>query len=515
MAKSRLDNTINGSKIGVIYQFVYSFAYFIVRTVFIKTLGNTYLGINGLFSDILTLLSLAELGFGTSIMYFMYKPFAENDEKTTAVLLHFYGKAYKTIGIIIAIIGVSLTPFLDYIISDMPDIPELKIIYLLYLLNTVLSYFWIHKRSMLIADQKIYISYFIQLFAISIQYVLQIVVLIVFRNFLLYLGIQVICTFLNNYWVSRYVDKHYPYTKMHKEEKIPKEMLHTIIIKIKAMFASKVSSAIVSSTDNILISKFVSTMVLGLYSNYLIFVNLIRQVVGKIFEALTGSLGNLLVIENDEKAYDVFNKMFFANFGIVSFCVAGIYVLIDPFIRLWIGEDYLLPISVEAIICINLYMRLIRNTAITYCDTLGIFEKMQSKCIAEAVLNIVISLVLLLPMNMGIFGVLLGTFFSNLLTNFWYEPWVLFKDVFKKSQGKYYGTFAFYFGYSILISAVLRKIINLIELDNVMISFVVKLILFVVLYVFSFLILFGKTNNFKYYKAAIVRGLSSKKRNDY
>lgn len=505
MAKSRLDNTIEGSKIGLIYQFVYSFAYFIVRTVFIKTLGNTYLGINGLFSDILTLLSLAELGFGTSIMYFMYKPFAENDEKTTTILLRFYGKAYKIIGIVIAIIGVSLTPFLNFIISDIPDIPELKIIYLLYLLNTVLSYFWSYKRSMLIADQKIYISYIIQLVAISLQYALQIVALIVFRNFLLYLSIQVFCTFLNNFWTSKYVDKHYPYTKMYKDKKIPRETLCTIAVKIRAMFASKVSSAIVSSTDNILISKFVSTMVLGLYSNYLIFINLIRQIVGKIFEALTGSLGNLLAKEDGEKAYDIFNKMFFANFGIVSFCVAGIYVLIDPFIQLWIGQDYLLPSSVEVIICINLYLRLIRNTALTYCDTLGIFEKMQKKCIAEALLNIVISLFLLLPMKMGIFGVLLGTFFSNLLTNFWYEPWVLFKDVFKKSQRKYYLTFFLYFGYSIVVSVALRKFINLIKWDNLMGAFITKLVLFLALYVISFWAVFGRTKNYQYYKAVVLK----------
>jgi len=237
----------------------------------------------------------------------------------------------------------------------------------------------------------------------------------------------------------------------------------------------------------------------------LIFVNLIRQIVGKIFEALTGSLGNLLAKEDGEKAYDIFNKMFFANFGIVSFCVVGIYVLIDPFIRLWIGPDYLLPTSVEAIICINLYLRLIRNTALTYCDTLGIFEKMQKKCIAEALLNIVISLFLLLPMKMGIFGVLLGTFFSNLLTNFWYEPWVLFKDVFKKSQGKYYLTFFLYFGYSMVVSVALRKFINLIEWDNLMGAFIIKLVLFLALYTISFWIVFGRTKNYQYYKAVVLK----------
>ena len=223
MAGSRTHNMIKSSTFGLIYQMIYSFMYFAVRTVFIYELGKTYLGLNGLFSDILTLLSLAELGFGTATVYFMYKPYAEQDERAVAALLTLYGKVYKVIGIAITVIGVALTPFLNFVISDMPDIPEIGVIYILYLLNTTLSYFWIYKKSILMVDQKMHISYAIQSLFITLQYIVQIIVLVVLKNYLLYLLIQVLCTVLSNMVISIYVERKYTFLKEYKKEKNSKE----------------------------------------------------------------------------------------------------------------------------------------------------------------------------------------------------------------------------------------------------------------------------------------------------
>lgn len=500
MAKSRVVNSIKGSVFGLLYQIGYSFLYFIVRTVFIKELGKTYLGLNGLFSDILTLLSLAELGFGTAIVYFMYKPFAKNDYRMVSALLSLYGKVYKVIGTIITVVGLCLTPFLDYIITGMPEIPEIRLIYLLFLFNTSLSYFWVYKRSMLIVDQKIHISYVIQLVTICTQYILQVIILILMKNFVAYLVVQVLCTLVCNIVTSKYVDKHYKYLKKNKDEKLPKDVINTIIVNIKAMFTSKLSSAVVTSTDNLLISTFVSTISLGLYSNYLIFVNLIRQLTSKVFEAVTGSLGNMLAKESEEKAYEVYMKMLFANFAIVSFCTTCLFALIEPLIKIWIGSDFLLPMNVQIIICINLYMRLIRNTSLTYCDTYGLFKELKVKCIMEAVLNIIFSLLFILPFKWGIFGVLVGTFASNLCTNFWYEPYVLFKLKFKMSQISYYKAFFSYLVYTVVIGTLMYYITSVGFNLNLFLEFILKGFLCVFAYAISFYICFGRTDSFVYYK---------------
>ena len=271
MESSRTSKSIRNTIVALCEQGVYNIMSFLCRTVFIYTLGKTYLGFSGLFSDILTLLSLAELGVGTAILYSMYKPAATGDHRRVAALLNLYKKVYNTIGILITIIGLCLTPFWGFLISDIPDMPEIPIIYLLYLLNTTASYFFVYKKSILITDQKSYISSLIYISTTTAQNILQIVFLLLTHNFIVYLIIQVVCTMANNIAISIYVDRHYSYLKEYKNEQLDKESKVAIYNNVKAMFVSKLSSAVVTSTDNLLISKFVSTIVLGLYSNYTLF----------------------------------------------------------------------------------------------------------------------------------------------------------------------------------------------------------------------------------------------------
>ena len=498
MGESRTKNSIRNSAVALIEHAVYTIMSFACRTVFIMTLGKTYLGFSGLFSDILSLLSLTEMGVGTAIVYSMYKPVAEKNYVKIAALLNLYKKFYHLIGLFIAVVGACLAPFLDFFISDIPDMPEIPLIYLLYLLNTVLSYFFIYKKSILITEQKSYISSFIFIITTIFQNGLQMIFLLLTNNFIIYLIIQAIANLCNNVAVSMYVDKHYKYLREYKSAQLNAEEKKTIFENVKSMFINKVSSAVVTSTDNILISKFVSTVVLGFYSNYTLFTNLFRTILSKVFEALTGSVGNLVAVESSQRIYDSFRKIWFVNFWLASFSCVALLTLINPFISLWVGDDYLLDMQVVVMICLNLYMRLIRNTFITFNDTCGIFKQMRIKSLAEAIINLIVSVLFVGPFKMGIFGVLLGTFISNLCTNFWYEPYLLFRNIFKKPYRIYFTLFFEYLLLSV-ISAIFTTWIffSAICVDGWP-GFFIKLVVTCCLINLFYIIIFRNTKEFEY-----------------
>lgn len=510
MKENRTQKSIKNASFALLEQGAVSLMSFICRTVFIYTLGKTYLGFSGLFSDIFSLLSLAELGIGTAIIYSMYKPMAENDYRLVSALLNLYKRFYLIIGGIITATGLCLTPFLSFFITDIPKIPELPVIYVLYLLNTTSSYFFIYKKSVLITDQKNYIASLIYIAVTIIQNIMQIVFLLTTRNFIIYLIIQVVATYCNNIAVSVYVNKYYTELKQYKHERIDAELKKSIYNNVRAMFLSKVSSAIVTSTDNLLISKFVSTVILGMYSNYTLFTSLLRTIFTKIFEGITGGMGNLIALESSENIYKAFRKIWFINFWLVSFCSVCLYTLINPFIELWIGRDYLLESQVVFIICLNFYMRFIRNTFLMMTDTFGLFQEMKIKCIAEAIINLVASLLLVKVFSLGIYGVLLGTFISNIMTNFWYEPYVIFKVKFNMPMRRYFVEIGKYFVATALSMIIMKIIWIKISIFGGWFSFCIGLLLCVIVINTLYALLFYKTEEYSFLKHIIMIRLLKK-----
>ncbi len=510
--KSRTFKSMRNTSLAVVSQIINSALCFITRTIFIYALGNEYLGFNGLFSDILTILSLAELGVGTAVLYSMYKPAAEKDRKKMSALLNFYRHIYMIIGIFITASGLCLIPFLNFFISDINYSKEVPIIYILYLFNTSCSYFFIYKKSILIVEQNYYIISIIEIIATLFQNTFQIIVLLIFKNFLIYLGVQIAGTLINNICISIYIDKKYKYLKENKKEKLDKKTIGVIFKNIMAMFFSKISSAVVTSTDNILISKFVSTILLGLYSNYTMFVSVIRLIFGKTFEAISGSVGNLIVTESKEKSFENYHKIWFLNFWLIGFCSISLFILINSFIELWIGQGYVLNITIVFFICLNLYMRLIRNTSLTFIESYGLFTSIKWKCIAEAVINLIASLFYLKILNLGIIGVLLGTFSSNILTNFWYEPYVIYKKEFKRSLNDYFIKFIKYITAVFITGITIYKICDFITINNLYSKFVVNLIICCFLINIMFCVFFYKTKEFKYFSNCIIKILNNLKK---
>lgn len=512
MSKSRSEHSIKNSMFAVMTQGVSSVLSFVCRTVFIYVLGKAYLGFSGLFGDLLTLLSLAELGVGSAIVYSMYRPVATGDQRKIAALLNLYKNLYRYIGIVVLVVGVSLTPFLDFFISDLPDIPELQLIYLLFLANTVCSYFFTYNRSILITDQRSDIISIITMATLVGNNLVQMGVLLIFKNYIAYLVVQICFTLINNIAITIYVKKHYKFLNTYKNEKLDAETKTQIFGNVKAMVFSKISSTIVTFTDNILISKFVSTILLGLYSNYVLIQSIIRTMLRQVFTAVVGSVGNLVATEDEGRIYESFKKIFFVNYILVTFCVGMYFAIITPFITLWVGEDYLLGFGISLMIVLNMYLRQIRNTLLAFIDAFGAYVDIKKKCIAEAIINLVVSLTLVIPMKMGIVGVLLGTTISNMSTNFWFEPYVIIKKKMHHTQSEYYRLFTEYFFITVGTSAVGYYLCNHVITLGGFAGLILKMVTAAVIIIVVNILVFYRSEEFKYLLDKTTRFVKKKKK---
>lgn len=503
----RTINSIKNITVGIGGQIITQIINFVNRTVFIYCLGSEYLGVNGLFTNILSILSLAELGVGNAIIYSMYKPIANNDKEKIKALMKLYARAYKYIGIIIGIIGILLTFSLDSIIKDKPNIPNLYIIYWLFLLNSISTYFFAYKRSIITAHQKEYICLINDQKFNIMRSLFQILSLLMVKNYIAYLLTQVTFTWISNISISRKSNNMYPYIKENVELELDKEEKKIIFKNIFALFTQRIGSVAVNSTDNLLISSFVGIYEVGIASNYYMIVNMLNSFIMPIFNGLTASLGNLNVKEDNEKSYDIFNKIWFLNFWIIGVCSITLYILINPFINIWIGKDYLLDNIFTFIFVVNFFVYGMRRTNITYINTKGLFWYERYKPIFEAIINIVASIILL--KMYGVVGVFLGTLVSTLTTSFWVEPYIIHKYGFDKSIKKYVLQYVKY-----LIVVFFTGIVNIYVCsfipDNMMILLILKAIISLLISNLIFLMVFYKNNNLKYFYN-IVKNLIAKK----
>ena len=441
---SRTFNVIRNIKYAVIGQIVGILINLISRKVFVMFLPVEYLGLNGLFSNILSMLSLAELGIGTAIIYSLYKPLAEHNIQEIKSLMQLYKKVYCTIGMIIIIAGCSLTPYLHLLIKDAPDISNIKLIYIIFVLNNAVSYFFTYKRSMIIADQKRYIitSYhYILMLLLNIE---QIVALYFTQNFIIYLLLQATNTLIENYLLSRKADKLYPYIKEIDVLPLREEVKIEIKKNVFAMIFHRIGGVVVFATDNILISKIIGLTSVGVYSNYVLIKQAVNTIISQIFQSVSASFANLGVIGTNEHKLEIFYVMNFVGAWLFGFCSICIFNLVNPFIQLWLGEMYLFSKSVVFWIVLAFYITGMRQACLVARDVMGLFWYDRYKPIAEIVINIVVSIIL--GRRFGVAGILAGTVISTITTCFWIEPYILYKYGFHCTVLPY---FIKYMGYSL------------------------------------------------------------------
>lgn len=463
---------------------------FIIRTVFIYTLGKAYLGINGLFTNILSFLSLAEMGIGTSIIYCLYKPVAENDIQKIKELMNFYKTAYRYIAVVVAVVGVFIMPFLEWLIYDKPDIPEsLYIIYALYLLNSVSSYFFIYKKSLLIAHQKEYIVSIINIIYYIIMNGLQAAALIVFNDFFAYLVIQILSNIANNIVVSIICDRKYPYI-MDNKEKLGKQERDKIFADVKALIIYRVASIILNSTDNLVISKGVGLIEVGLYSNYYLVTRAVYNLIRQAISALTASIGNLNVTQDTDKKELVFRTTAFLASLLYGVAAVIFYVVLDKFMILWLDATYLFDRKIVIIIVINFYLTGMSGIYNILRATFGLFVQGKMRPLLSSIINIVLSVLLVKPL--GVLGVFIGTAVALVSINFWYDPYIVYKCALKRDYKMFLINNILYAISYIAIAVGCEKICGILVFENMWIELIVNVFLTGVLSVVVLGLLFWK-----------------------
>lgn len=466
IGSSRTKNASRNIAYSLIAQAYILLSNFIIRTVFIKTLGQQYLGISGLFTNIITILSLTELGFGNAITYALYSPIAKKDTKKIAKILSFYKKIYRYVFFIVAGAGVLLVPFLRFIIKiDELDLDYYEIVkyYLLFLGNTLTSYVFAYKSSLIAADQRLYVLKKYNLVSYSALVILQVVSLAVFCNYEFYLISQIICTLLYNVLTSRAAQKLYPY--IGSETELEKEERKKIAKNTGSIILYKIATVIVENTDNILISTLVSTIAVGLYSNYYIIISALLSVSTMIFCSLTAGIGNLNTEKDSRKKLKVFNEVILLNSLLMTVSSVCLYACLDKFIVIWAGSDYVLDSVVTLAIISNYYIYGTLNPVCAYRDATGIFRQAKNISLVMALTNIALSIIL--GKVWGIFGILIATTISKLLTNYWYQPYILYRDIFNVKPKGYYLTQTKNIGFVAVMMLLITPLKNIIAGDTI------------------------------------------------
>lgn len=457
MENSRLKNSALNFASGFLGRVLTILLNFVVRTIFIYCLNEAYLSVNGLYSNILTVLSLAELGFGSAMVYRMYAPVAVKDYQKTAALLQFYKKIYIIIGVVIFLLGLCVIPFMDYIIKDKPDISGLTLYYILFLVNTTISYWFAsYKASVLYADQKEYIKTNVQNAMSILQSALQIVLLLIFRKYLLYLLVQLGCNIILNLYVAHLVDKRYPQIREYRDARLTSDERGQIKKDAEALVLSRFGHVVLNGTDNIIISAVVGVLWVGRLSNYTLICDSVTSVLCQITAAITGSLGNFFATEDKHAGYALFKKVEFLNFWLYGFSFIALVTLLDPFVQIWAGGRFVLGLPISIAIAINFFVAGYMNTLWVFRSTIGLFKQGKFRPILVAILNIVLSI--FLGELWGVFGVLFATFLSRAAISLWYDPLILHRYGFEVSCMPF---FARYFRRVLLLTAVLIAMLTI------------------------------------------------------
>lgn len=509
MQKSRVNNVIKNFAFGAGTQVVSTIISFISRTVFIYVLGASYLGISSLYTSILVVLSLAELGVGNVVIYSLYKPVAEENRYKISQLVQFYKKIYLSIATFVFVVGLAIVPFLQNILKLDEHIPNLTLFYILYLLNSVISYLFVYKTSVLRADQKQYvISLYTTLFQL-LTCVFQIIVLLIFKSFIFYLVIQILFTFFTNYSISKYVDKLYPYIK-NRVNTLSKMEKKKIFSDTKSMMSYKVGGVLLNSTDNMFISAFVSTVTVGLYNNYLMLAGVLNKLINITYESLYASVGNLNASTDRHKQLEIFNVMVLAFLWIGCFTTVGFYSLASEIIAVWIGSQYLINNLALLALSLNFYLPIVLYPIWMFRNTTGIFKETANILLYAALINLILSYIL--GNQLGLWGILIATSISRLITSFWFEPVILYKKLFKGTSRKYFVKIITNIVVIVLAIACV-ELSSVITPDNIIIRIIVKSAICLVIPNLLMLILYRKSEEFLYLKKLVINKIKVKFRN--
>lgn len=441
MKLRRAENALRNIVFGVLQRLVSILLPFVSRTVLIHYLGVKYLGLSGLFASVLGMLNLAELGIGGAIVYSMYKPIAQGDRKTICALLKLYRTLFAYIGLFVLGAGLLCMPFLKYIVTDtIPAELNLYVLYLLYLSASVISYFlYAYTSSLLFAHQRNDVISKLGTLIAVVSFILQMGAIIFFQSYYLY--VVVIPVFAVVFNLLRYIAVKKMYPEYAPAGQLDPELKKGIFKRVKALIGTKLNTVVVHSADTIVISSFLGLTAVALYSNYYLLLKSIAAFLGIAYSSVTAGLGNSLVIENLEKNRNDLKRLLFLNAWLVGWCSVCLICLYQPFMQLWLGEDFVLPFYMAALFAAYFYILQIRKVLVNYKDAAGIWWEDRLRPYVCMVVNLVSNIILV--QYIGLAGIVISTILSMLISIPW-ETYTTFKHVFKGGAQEYYQLLLYY-----------------------------------------------------------------------
>ena len=497
----RTKNAFNNISFAMINTILLNILRFVTRTIFIHYLSSLYLGINGLLSNVLGILSLADLGISTAIGFALYEPLAKNNKEKIKSLMAFFKKAYRIIALIVLIIGLGLLPFLEFFVDDPTSIPHLSIYYLVFLFNMVIGYLFSYMRTLMIADQKEHkITKIVICFNLSLT-LLQILSLILFKNYLVYLLVQSLVLLVENIVINKYIIKNYPYLKEKNIKKLKEEDKKSLSTNVKALLFHKIGSYFVDSTDNLIISKFLGLVKVGLYSNYYLITSTFSSFLTSALWGSVSSFGNLNVLEDEEKKYSIYkviNLIGFTCYGVIAICL---FQLFNLFVKdIWLGEEFVLRTGTVLIICVNFYVSGMMHINDAIKSSGGLYDKDKFVPLIQSAVNIIASIILV--KYYGLTGIFIGTLLSSIVPTI-IKPYIIYKYLFNKNYLLYFTMYVkqmlIIAGSALIVSFINSKII----ISSAIIAFVVKGIISALIPLIIIITCYCKTETFGILKEKI------------
>lgn len=458
-------------------------------------LGIEYAGLNNLFSSILQVLNLAELGVGAALTFSMYNPIAKRDTKKIKALMNLYRAVFRIIGTVILIIGIALIPFLPHLISGaVPKSINIYVLYLMYLMNSVLSY-WLfaYKSSLLAAHQRLDISSKILLITNTIQYGVQLVVLIGLKDYYLFLAAAIFSQILTNLLTAYFVDQMYP--EYLPSGKVDRDTLRNIKKQIQGLVTNKIGSTILNSSDSIVISAFLGLATLAKYQNYYFVFSSISALAMIFFQSMLAGIGNSIIVDSEKKTFGDFQTVTFIVMWLTSFCCAAFLLLFQPFITLWLGSKYTLDFSIVIMIVVYFFIYEVNQLIEMYKDAAGIWYVDRYRALLTALVNVCANIYLV--QVMGLYGVLLSTVISLLFVGL---PWILhnlFTYVFREQSVLLYTLKLFGYACTTFLICVITNYIGKFVVIKGYQGFVVRILICITVPNAINLIFFCRTRQFK------------------
>ena len=489
----RTEKSIRNFKFTLIAQMVTILLSFVTRTCLVRILGIEAVSLNGLFTQVISAISLAEMGVGTAIVYNLYKPLAQGDQEKVSQLMNLFRTAYWIIAAATLLIGILLIPWLPYLITDVSsDLSYLRIVYLMFIFQSAVSYLFSYKITLMQADQNGYIYTRIYTIFKLVGTGLILIVLALSREYLVFLGANILLTIVTDVYASRVAQKKYPY--IDRRAKLPKEEKRQIFGNIRNLVIMQFAGRVVDSTDNILISSMISTILVGLYSNYMVVIGVFKQLSDRLMAAAAPSMGNLFVTDDADSKERNLYRLTFIFYLFASIATVGIYAGIQPFIKLWLGGEYLLDRSVVLVLCLLYFVAIIFEPLKHAMYLTGYFAIGRNISFASAMTNLIVSVIL--GRQIGLIGIFIGTmctYVIEIITKTYY----LFKRYLRRSPGQY----VFLWIRMILVFLAEIGVIHLI-LDRLVLqalpAFLLMGILSVLLTVTAVTLVFFRTDSYRY-----------------